>query len=270
MATEIRIFDVEHGNCAVVWTPSGHLIMLDCGHNETHNWHPSTWLAAKGIRPELLIMSNLDEDHATDLPNIDRLCPPNVFITNPTLSPDLVVYKKTTAAGIGPGIAKAVEYLRAPANTAPPVNYGLEIQYFYHDYPVFDDFNNLSLVTFIFYAGLGIVFPGDIEERGWNLFLTQPNFRDSLARVNFFVASHHGRENGLAPAVFDYCRPNLFIFSDGSIRHRTQLMAGRYGAYARGVMFGNRRRDVLSTRSDGMVSISISSNGQASVNLGGN
>ena len=32
MPMRIHIFDVEHGACAAIETPTGHLLMIDCGH----------------------------------------------------------------------------------------------------------------------------------------------------------------------------------------------------------------------------------------------
>ena len=256
---------MEHGACASVHTPSGHLILLDCGHNSTTNWRPSSWLASQGVRPELLIVSNLDEDHVSDLRNVDRLCAPNRFYTNSTIPPDFVVREKSAGGGMGQGISAAVSYMRSAVVPAPPINFGLELYRFEHPYPLFTDFNNLSVVTFFFYAGHGIIFPGDIEQRAWRVFLANAEFRQCLSRVNLFVASHHGRQNGFEPTVFDHCRPEIVLVSDKSVSHGTQLTSGRYGAYARGVMFGRTRRDVLTTRNDGAISISIDRNGRANI-----
>ena len=266
MSAHINIFDVEHGACASIHTPTGHTILLDCGHNSSTNWRPSTWLTTNRLQPELLIVSNLDEDHVSDLANVDRLCAPNRFYTNLTVPPEYVVREKSTGTGMTPGMTTAVSYMRsASANPAPPLNFGIEYYFFENPYPAFSDFNNLSVVTFAFYAGHGIIFPGDIEQRAWRMLLARPDFRQCLSRVNLFVASHHGRQNGFEPTVFDHCRPEIILISDKSVSHGSQLTSGRYGAYARGVMFGRTRRDVLTTRNDGAISISIRQDGQANI-----
>ena len=69
--------------------------------------------------------------------------------------------------------------------------------------------------------------------------------------MNYFVASHHGRESGYCKEVFDYCNPNAVIFSDGPIVHDTQKMADTYGQHAKGIQFNGHCRRVLSTRKDG-------------------
>ena len=44
-------------------TPTGHILLSDCGHNATTNWRPSDWIVSGGLSLETLLISNLDEDH---------------------------------------------------------------------------------------------------------------------------------------------------------------------------------------------------------------
>jgi hypothetical protein len=75
-----------------------------------------------------------------------------------------------------------------------------------------------------------------------------------LGKVNFFVASHHGRENGYLPDVFEYCHPALAILSDEPIRYETQ--STDYGRHASGISCnGENCRQLLTTRRDGMILI---------------
>ena len=104
---------------------------------------------------------------------------------------------------------------------------------------------------------LHIVIPGDLEEPGWKKLLLLKDFRDELNRVNTFVASHHGRESGYCKEVFDYCRPNVIIFSDSSIVHSTQEMTNIYSRHANGIMFNGESRKVLTTRNDGSLTWSF-------------
>ena len=95
------------------------------------------------------------------------------------------------------------------------------------------------------------VLPGDIETAGWEKLLEKEAFRALLRGVDYFVASHHGREDGYCADVFKYCSPKAVIFSDGPIRHATQEMANTYAKHATGISFNNESRKVLSTRKDG-------------------
>ena len=132
---------------------------------------------------------------------------------------------------------------------------GLRVWMFHNNYPSFTDTNNLSLLIFVDVGGLSFVFPGDLERAGWLPLLEDPHVQGLLRRVNVFIASHHGRESGYCKEVFDYCKPNLVVMSDGAIQYDTQRMAGTYGEHATGEWFnaasGREFRKVLSTRNDG-------------------
>jgi beta-lactamase superfamily II metal-dependent hydrolase len=118
------------------------------------------------------------------------------------------------------------------------------------NYPHVTDTNNLSLVLFLHCPGLSIVFPGDLEKPGWRNLLLRPDFQAHLARVNIFVASHHGRENGYLPEVFDYCHPQVIIISDESKQYETQET--NYSNRASGIVWNaTDTRKVLTTRKDG-------------------
>src|SRR5205807_859845 len=106
------------------------------------------------------------------------------------------------------------------------------------------------------YAGVKILFPGDLEKPGWTAILRNPIFRAELQNLDFLVASHHGRESGFYPELFDYCRPDAVIISDKPIEHDTQQMVPDYRAViGRGVPVrtSNKRRHVLTTRRDGWI-----------------
>ncbi|MBL7076271.1 MAG: hypothetical protein ISS31_02260 [Kiritimatiellae bacterium] len=136
----------------------------------------------------------------------------------------------------------------------PPDFAGIEIQTFCNSYPTFTDTNNLSLVTFLRYDGLGILFPGDVERSGWLALLEDASFRTILRSTSFLVASHHGRQSGYCAEVFDYCTPYLVIVSDARKQFATQEQD--YSRHAQGVPWeGGGTRYVLSTRRDGMITI---------------
>ncbi|HEX7028614.1 MAG TPA: hypothetical protein VF268_15335, partial [Gammaproteobacteria bacterium] len=80
-------------------------------------------------------------------------------------------------------------------------------------------------------------------------------FCDHLRRVNIFVASHHGRVSGYCESVFDCCKPDIVIISDKEIIHETQKQM--YAKHAKGLLWngGPEKRYVLTTRSDGMITI---------------
>ena len=134
---------------------------------------------------------------------------------------------------------------------------GIETTVFWNRYPEFTDTNNLSLLIFLKVGGTSIALPGDLERPGWLSLLGDPSVRSELQDVDYFVASHHGRENGYCKEVFDYCKPGAVSFSDASIIYDTQQMAATYGQHASGLAFNGQHRRVLTTRNDGTLTWTI-------------
>src|SRR4051812_13376343 len=83
----LEIFDVEHGACALITTSNGKRVMIDCGHNASTGWRPSFMLLGRGINTlDQLIVSNYDEDHVSDFPNVSALINIKVLARNQAVS----------------------------------------------------------------------------------------------------------------------------------------------------------------------------------------
>lgn len=262
---EIRIFDVEHGFCAYAIGDNHNTMLIDCGHNEETGFRPSKYLPKNhctGI--ENFIVSNYDEDHLSDLPNMCKLKQPNgsnfiqTLYRNKSISGEELHKLKLEGGPIAPGMESLLEMIRTYTFdvTNPPLLQDTEVSYFKNKYPDFEDTNNLSLVTFLHYNNINLIFPGDMEKKGWLALLEQPGFKEELAKTNMFIASHHGRISGYCEEVFDYCKPEIIIISDESKQYDTQDVD--YKKHASGVKWGNGNdyRYVLTTRNDGMITIS--------------
>ena len=135
---------------------------------------------------------------------------------------------------------------------------GVRVWTFHNSYPTFTDTNNLSLLTFLDIGTVSCVLPGDLERAGWLALLKDSEVCQLLARVNVFVASHHGRESGYCQEVFDYCSPSLVVMSDGPVEYDTQKMASTYAQHATGEWWFNGGSDtewrkVVTTRNDGHI-----------------
>ena len=137
----------------------------------------------------------------------------------------------------------------------PPSFPNIDFRVFCNPYPTFEDTNNLSLVSFVIYDGIGIVFTGDLESAGWMELLKNTAFREYLTKTNVFIASHHGRTTGYCADVFRYCKPDVVLISDKEIVHDTQEQD--YSSHAKGILWngGPDKRYVLTTRKDGMIMI---------------
>jgi beta-lactamase superfamily II metal-dependent hydrolase len=257
----LTIFNVRHGFCAYLIADTNNVMLFDCGQDDETGFSPSSYLRrtrCTGI--EKLVITNFDQDHVSDLPNVVRTVPVTTFSRNRSFSPEQLQAMKLESGPITGAMETAVglhrDYVQ-PVSTPP--DFGIiEYNPFCNDYPEFTDTNNLSLVSFIHFDGMGIIIPGDLEREGWLRLLQLQQFCDNLSRVNIFVTSHHGRESGYCAEVFQYCSPDIFIISDKEIVHDTQDNV--YASHASGVPFNNNSetRYVLTTRSDGSICISKS------------
>ncbi len=255
---EIRILDVAHGFCAYVVTDNNKVVLIDGGRNEETGFEPSVYLTQRGYSTiERFIVSNYDEDHISDLPKMLRRLQIRLLTRNPSIDADQLEELKLQAGPIAPGMRALLRMIREYSQgvIVGPDDLGeVKFSYFYNKYPNFKDTNNLSLVTFLTYQDVQMIFPGDLEREGWLSLLGLDSFRERLGQVNLFVASHHGRESGYCEEVFDYCSPNLVIISDESIQYDTQAID--YSQHSSGISFDEDvLRKVLTTRSDGMITI---------------
>lgn len=257
---KVQVFDVEHGACALVTADTGAHVLIDCGHNSTTGWRPSIYLPGQGVTSLAgLIITNYDEDHASDLPNVLNRLPVDVLHRNRSVRPeDLVRLKSET--GMGRGIERLAGMAGVyTADVTNPPNLGaLTIRSFYNNYPAdFDDENNLSMAVFLECHGLCMLFPGDLECAGWLKLLERPAFVEQLKKVNILVASHHGRQSGCCEEMFKLgWQPNIVIMSDCSIKYDTQATtAGWYAARSISMDYNGEPRAVFTTRKDGRITI---------------
>ena len=267
MAT-LEIFDVEHGQCSLLSSDAGAHMLIDCGHNGGTGWRPSGMLRYRGIeRLDELIITNCDEDHASDLANLRATVPIGILNRNPTVSGSDLYHLKAQG-GMGAGIAALADMTTKfshPVTVWP--NYdGMVSAHFWNRYPDdFDDENNLSLVTVMRWPragglpGFSILYGGDMERLGWLRLLNQPDFFSEMHDINVFVASHHGRFNGYCAELFEWTglRPDIFVVSDCGIQHTTQETIALYRQRARGIDHNSHRRSVITTRRDGWIQFHI-------------
>lgn len=276
MSLQITIFDVEQGNAALLIAPTGQTALFDCGHNNETGFRPSTYLsrlfaAAGGGRLAHLVLSHPDQDHVSDIFGISQLNP-QVLFRNPVLSGSRIRSDKLASSGIIE--TEIEEYIRLHeyyTGRIPPIDWGgVSFDYFHNSPADFTDINDLSLVSFAFYGDYGIIFPGDLSKSGWEeLLYRHPRvqaFREALARVKVFVASHHGRIDGYSEDVFKFCSPAVIVFSDKGLEHGTQETQALYGKHATGIPFTLKSgkvetRYVFTTRNDGPTTITTTGPG---------
>lgn len=250
----IIVHDVGHGSCISLVHDNGNVMLWDCGHNG-HN-RPSVFLPKLGIYAiDRFFVTNYDEDHISDLSELRRILSISTLHRNTSISKDQLRALKRQSGPISTAMESMLEmigsYTAGPLSPEPEFP-GVSYKSYWNNYgTVFNDSNNISLVTFLTCNGLRFIIPGDLEKLGWEKLLNSTDFCQDLRDVNIFVASHHGRENGYCKEVFDYCSPSVIVFSDSYIKHATQKMSATYYNHASGIQFNGQTRHVLSTRHDG-------------------
>ena len=277
----LQIFDVDHGQCALLTLPGSSTgnwhVLIDCGHSTNFRgspWYPGQHLAALGVKYiDLLICTNYDEDHASGFPDLERRgIAIGCILGNPTVASETIAYLKAED-GMGDGIRAVATALatrkRLGFVQTPPTIPGLILTWTWNPYPRFEQENNLSLVATLNIHGFNFMFPGDMERDGFEHMLsTCPPFRPVVANVHALIAAHHGRESGKCPMMFDTygCKPLVVVISDYYKQHDTQETTNYYALKARGIAgFRDQGvRYVLTTRSDGEIKFTFK-NGQCIV-----
>ena len=252
------IHDVGHGFCAHLKHDNGNVMLWDCGHKAEPEHRPSEFLPASGVHTvHRMFITNYDEDHISDLPNLIRAIRINILHRNRSITPAQLRRLKEESGTISPAMESLLSMHESFTGdiTDPPSFPNVTFDTFYCTYPTdFRDTNNLSFVTFLETPMSNFLVPGDIERPAWQKLLQNPNFCNRLRRVSVFIASHHGRTSGYCREVFEYCSPRVVIFSDGPKQYATQEETDTYATHASGVNFNGRNRRVLTTRSDHSIS----------------
>lgn len=268
----LQIFDVDHGQCALLTIPKfgggNYRVLIDCGHAVNFRgapWYPGQHLQSMGVTyVDMLVCTNFDEDHMSGFPDLDaRGITIGCILGNPSVPGETIVKLKTEGGhnNLGRGIEAIAKILSARRHIGwaqiTPTIPSVDMVWTWNPYPKFEDENNLSLVFTVDVRGHRFMFPGDMEKAGWaHLLATCPEFRPVVAGVEVLVASHHGRDSGIYREMFSVygCAPKLVVISDDYKQYDTQETTGFYGSKAAGIYsFRNETgvRRVLTTRRDG-------------------
>lgn len=251
---KLTIHNVGHGLCISLIHHNGNVILWDCGH--TSDNRPSVFLPLKEISNiDYYFITNYDEDHISDLPNLCEKLNIKSIYRNKTITADQLKHLKLESGPISNAMQSLIDLIRSytggplsPAPDFPNVSFTTFKNSYGDEFP---DTNNISLVTFLKCGDTKFIIPGDLENMGWKGLLRNQYFTNELTDTNVFIASHHGRENGYCSEVFEHCKPDVFIFSDSNIKHATQEMTNIYKQHANGIQFNGTTRYVLTTRNDG-------------------
>ncbi len=259
---KLEIFDVEHGACAMLTAETGARMMIDCGRNVTTGWNPAFELKSVAANQlELLAITNYDEDHVDGLPDLRKAIPIQMLWRSRNVEPDQLVQLKSED-GMGNGIAELVDMAKTYNGPPEAVDFGqLSRSMFFNPAGSFNDENNLSAVIVLEIYSQKVIFTGDMERAGFDAIMNQAGFREAIQNADVLIAPHHGRECSVHHGFLDAVRPFWTVISDKGYMYDTQLTVPTYRQYSRGGRFRDENRHVLTTRSDGTITLYFNQQG---------
>lgn len=258
---DIKIFNVDEGFCAALNTGDHHTILIDFGYSTRNGFTPSQYLLQQRCTSlDCVIVPAYGEEHLAGLSSflrqtlIDGLAV-HFLVANPSLATDQF-HELDLANQRFSNVLTADQNSRCPKVSKSMKIHGIDFSFFWNHQSDFQDAHNLSLVTFVSYQDIKIVFPSDLEIEGWRVLLKDDDFCNCLRRVNIFVAANHGREDSYCPEVFDYCRPEIIIISNEMNQRVSPNMLNQYQKHAKGCSESVCDQKLLTTYDDGTITIS--------------
>lgn len=264
---DIKFFNVEHGFCATVDLDDDHTILIDCGYNFEKGFSPGMYLVkSHHTKIDCLILPAYSQHHLDGFSElltqfVDNFFTPKFIVSNPSITSSEFEIATLNNLGIG-NILKLFSKVDPKINHGEPafhhtINFDdLHLTFFWNHVSEMEDLDDLSLVTFLSYQDVKIIFPSDLKTKGWLRLLEHPEFVDQLKRVNLFVASTHGEPEGYCADVFNYCHPQLIIISNDIDHPVADETMKRYSSHAKGIPVGQANRQLLMTHRDGRITIS--------------
>jgi len=282
MSMKVMIFDVEHGACVFVKTPTNHTILIDCGCTE--GFSPALYIAENelgnaagwnGRKLTQMVVTHPHDDHITEVDAIKAHCPP-AFLLRQKYDWEEV---KTAENGDYDNLDTYTTWqatFNVPITQYP--NLGLNFERFMLSPSEAKEasgqfINNSSIVLVLTVTGTKFqekfLFGGDIETGGWEALLKKnANFRNAVKDVDFFIVSHHGHQSGFSELLYAAMgrKPIVNIVS---VHHNDEHIDDRYKqeAYAIGAKVNGEDRRMLTTRCDGTITISVSDEGKYAISF---
>lgn len=284
---EIIICDVGNAACSFVCSPNGYGMMIDCGCSPNKEnpidvikrqiggydpWIPNyrPYITKSGIKYPLTLLhiTHPDDDHVRNALEVKRRFEPYLLRrVHAEQFPDAEEINRNY-------IKEFDEEYRGTENEV--VDWGFDSDKTFQipiDIVKSDDNlkskirNNSSIVRYIKYKGIRILFTGDLEKKGWEwLAENNDDFQSTMQEgIDILIAPHHGHKSGFPKALLDLTgNVKVVILSkDSEANVDGTDVSSQYSNYADGVYYKNITDDknysgkVLSTRSNGNIYIKI-------------
>jgi competence protein ComEC len=282
------IWDVEHGDAMYIGTPEASIV-VDLGVHQ-NGFSPINYLKNNGVdNLDWLIVSHPDRDHIRDFTTLDSQFDPWLY-TRPDGAADYIGHRKEN---IYPNddvyqeiSGKCLEYeIKRQRYEEPPFDFD---QLHGHEFYLTPDelgfapasqlptnkdapsLNNLSVLNVFEYNGFKLTTMGDLETKGIEMLLEQPDVERAIRGTDVLVAPHHGRESSYSPWLFDVISPEIVAISDAGGTENSA--AQKYENHATGKMAERRNgdsvnRNVVTTRNDGAIYFGVESAGNYRVTI---
>ncbi|GIW78572.1 MAG: competence protein ComEC [Gemmatales bacterium] len=202
---------VGHGNCTVIETEDGRVVIYDAGAlsgPEVAEQTIAPFLWHRGIRRiDEVFLSHADLDHFNGLPALLDRFPVGQITTTPSFA------EKET-----PGVRKTLEMLRQNRVPVRIVRRGDRLTYGTLQMEVLHPpaigpegiENERSLVLYLRHHNHAILLTGDLEKQGLSMLLAQPR-----RKIDILMAPHHGSRNANTSDLARWARPKLVVSSQG-------------------------------------------------------
>lgn len=257
---KIAFLDVGHGDFVYATTPLGDNLIIDIGSGDVL---PSNFLSNVSTISEVQV-SHPHTDHFDDIVAMSKKtiksfrCP-----SLDKFSDQSIGWKKSDKIKI----AKLREMKKSIAadDMAVTVGNGFSHTVWFPGNIDYSDPNTASAVTTLSYAGVKILFGGDLPASGWEDLLKNSEFVTAISGTTIFKVPHHGRKEGCCDALFKKISPKLCIISDKAMGkdNKNTVATSWYTQRASGcnVVGSKEKRKVLSTRSDNSIFVKVNNEG---------
>lgn len=265
---KIFIYDVDHGLCSSVIDSSENVLLIDCGKGR--NFSPIKHIARELGVPlqdlfiDLFVLSHPHGDHIADINNLLQANVRNKYFTPIESYTDKELRAGNTQEGYNniKLLEDSFSHFTLAGYSPPDWIFSLNTNYSLspEDAREIDKnnvLNNSSRMTIVDYAGVKIVFTGDIQLNAWPKLLSNNSFIADASNPSVVIAPHHGHKSSFCSDLYKSIgKPFLNICS---IEKGDKNLSSEYSCEiaSKGCELFGEKRWMLSTRSDGTVIITI-------------
>ena len=280
------IFDVGNAACSVISSPNKYGLMVDCGsHSEKDNPVDllksdgiKKWLGlkdyvtqnGKGYKLGLLHITHPDDDHVRNAKRIKEEFEPYLLHKREFEEfPDADNINKDYKIHIDLQYRRNIQTIDFGFEINKPFSIPMNIIKSTEELSS-KLRNNSSILRYIKYNGVRILFTGDLEKEGWDwLIKNDAAFVRCLnGGLDILIAPHHGHKSGFPKPLFDVTgNVKVVIHSKGSEGNIEGTdIATQYSSFSYGIIYKNINDKncysgkVLTTRSNGHIFIEVLDN----------